>query len=186
MFGSHDACQCRLNATCASFQPNVGQMSLLCGEELGKVLLPLVSECSASTLSIIDEACTSLVLYVAVASCGYLIRHFLSLTGSEKMELFPLADLPHSTRCAIFQGLQETLRDRTALSYLQCVVRDAKTWQHQEANTVSHIKLFKQCIKSKPLLFLTSSVLSISSSCLCLSLSRSVSWRRGVAVKHLI
>lgn len=40
------------------------------------------------------------------------------------MELSPLAELPQSTRCALFKRLQETLRDRTALSYLQREVRD--------------------------------------------------------------
>lgn len=40
------------------------------------------------------------------------------------MDLSPLAELPQSTRCTLFKRLQEILQDRTALSYLQCAVRD--------------------------------------------------------------
>nr|XP_046272764.1 gasdermin-E-like isoform X2 [Scatophagus argus] len=42
--------------------------------------------------------------------------------GWQKMDLSPLAELPESTRWDLFKRLQETLRDRTALSYLQCVL----------------------------------------------------------------
>ncbi|KAM9340283.1 gasdermin-E-like [Symphorus nematophorus] len=42
--------------------------------------------------------------------------------GSQEMDLSPLAELPQST--ALFKELQETLRDRTALSHLQCVLED--------------------------------------------------------------
>ncbi|XP_022602640.1 non-syndromic hearing impairment protein 5-like [Seriola dumerili] len=42
--------------------------------------------------------------------------------GSQEMDLSPLAELNQSTRCALFKKLQETMRDRTALSYLQCVL----------------------------------------------------------------
>lgn len=44
--------------------------------------------------------------------------------GSREMDLSPLAELSESTQCVLFKGLQETLRDRTALSYLQCVLED--------------------------------------------------------------
>lgn len=40
--------------------------------------------------------------------------------GSQEMDLSPLSELPQSTRCALFKGLQDTLRDRTALSYMEC------------------------------------------------------------------
>lgn len=39
--------------------------------------------------------------------------------GSEKMDLIPLATLSQSTRCEFTKMLQETLKDRSALSYLQ-------------------------------------------------------------------
>ncbi|XP_074469791.1 gasdermin-E-like [Sebastes fasciatus] len=39
--------------------------------------------------------------------------------GSQEMDLSPLAELPQSTRCALFKTLQETLKDRTALSYME-------------------------------------------------------------------
>ncbi|XP_035537455.1 gasdermin-E-like [Morone saxatilis] len=42
--------------------------------------------------------------------------------GMQEMDLLPLAELPQSTRCALFKGLQETLRHRLVLSYLQCVL----------------------------------------------------------------
>ncbi|XP_026155403.1 gasdermin-E-like isoform X2 [Mastacembelus armatus] len=44
--------------------------------------------------------------------------------GSLEMELSALAELPQSTQCALFEKLQEIMRDRTALSYLQCVLED--------------------------------------------------------------
>ncbi|XP_070778382.1 gasdermin-E-like [Enoplosus armatus] len=44
--------------------------------------------------------------------------------GSQEMDLSPLAELPQSTRCALFKKLQDTLRDRAALSCLQCVLED--------------------------------------------------------------
>lgn len=44
--------------------------------------------------------------------------------GSEKMDLFPLAELSQSTRCDFTKKLQETLKDRSALSYLQCVLEE--------------------------------------------------------------
>lgn len=43
------------------------------------------------------------------------------------MDLSPLAELPESTRWSFFKRLQEALVDRTALSYMQCVVRDTLT-----------------------------------------------------------
>ncbi|XP_038581104.1 gasdermin-E-like [Micropterus salmoides] len=45
-----------------------------------------------------------------------------TVDGSQEMDLSPLAELPKSTRCALFKTLQETLRDRTALSCLQDVL----------------------------------------------------------------
>ncbi|XP_034560894.1 gasdermin-E-like [Notolabrus celidotus] len=47
-----------------------------------------------------------------------------SQNGSHDMDLSPLAELPQSTRLALFKRLQETLRDRGALSYLQCLLED--------------------------------------------------------------
>lgn len=44
--------------------------------------------------------------------------------GSEEEDLSPLAELPESTRWALFQNLQETLKDRVALSYLQCKLEE--------------------------------------------------------------
>ncbi|XP_044027059.1 gasdermin-E-like [Siniperca chuatsi] len=44
--------------------------------------------------------------------------------GSQEMDLSPLAELPKSTRYTLFKRLQETLRDRTALSCLECVLED--------------------------------------------------------------
>ncbi|XP_047461316.1 gasdermin-E-like [Mugil cephalus] len=43
---------------------------------------------------------------------------------SEKEALSPLAELPQSTRSALMKNLQETLRDRAALSYLQCELEE--------------------------------------------------------------
>ncbi|KAK5902814.1 hypothetical protein CesoFtcFv8_008034 [Champsocephalus esox] len=40
--------------------------------------------------------------------------------GSHEMDLSPLAELPQSTRYTLFKRLQETLRDRTALSHVEC------------------------------------------------------------------
>ncbi|KAM4724862.1 gasdermin-E-like [Anableps anableps] len=40
-------------------------------------------------------------------------------SGWPEMDLSPLADLPRSTRCDLFVNLQEALRDRLALSFLQ-------------------------------------------------------------------
>uniref|UniRef100_A0A7N6B2B3 Gasdermin pore forming domain-containing protein n=1 Tax=Anabas testudineus TaxID=64144 RepID=A0A7N6B2B3_ANATE len=47
--------------------------------------------------------------------------------GSQDMDLCPLADLPLSAQHVLFKGLQETMRDRTALSYLQCQVSNTIT-----------------------------------------------------------
>ncbi|XP_074543394.1 gasdermin-E-like [Halichoeres trimaculatus] len=44
--------------------------------------------------------------------------------GSHVMDLSPLADLPQSTRSTMFERLQETLRDRGAMSYLQDVLEE--------------------------------------------------------------
>ncbi|KAK9537099.1 hypothetical protein VZT92_005766 [Zoarces viviparus] len=44
--------------------------------------------------------------------------------GSQEMDLSPLADLPQSPRWALFNRLQETLRDRTALSYMECLLEE--------------------------------------------------------------
>ncbi|MEQ2158690.1 hypothetical protein GOODEAATRI_015045, partial [Goodea atripinnis] len=43
--------------------------------------------------------------------------------GWLEMDLSPLADLPQSSRCDLIEKLQEALRDRPTLSYLQIVVR---------------------------------------------------------------
>lgn len=44
--------------------------------------------------------------------------------GSQEMDLSPLAELPQSTRWALFKGLQETLRDGSDLLNLQCELED--------------------------------------------------------------
>ncbi|XP_073319486.1 gasdermin-E-like [Pagrus major] len=44
--------------------------------------------------------------------------------GSQEMDLSPLAELSQPTRHALFKELQDTLKDRTALSYLQCLLED--------------------------------------------------------------
>ncbi|XP_040044477.2 gasdermin-E [Gasterosteus aculeatus] len=45
-------------------------------------------------------------------------------SGSQEMDLSPLAELPESTRWSFFKRLQEALVDRTALSYMQCVLEE--------------------------------------------------------------
>uniref|UniRef100_UPI0037E7F183 gasdermin-E-like n=1 Tax=Semicossyphus pulcher TaxID=241346 RepID=UPI0037E7F183 len=47
-----------------------------------------------------------------------------SQNGSHEMDISSLGELPQSTRAALFQRLKETLRDRGALSYLQCALED--------------------------------------------------------------
>lgn len=47
-----------------------------------------------------------------------------SQNGSHEMDLSPLAKLPQSTRFTMFKRLQETLKDRGALSYLQDVLEE--------------------------------------------------------------
>ncbi|XP_028454230.1 gasdermin-E [Perca flavescens] len=44
--------------------------------------------------------------------------------GSQEMDLSPLAELPQLTRCVLFKRLQETLGDRTALSYMECLLEE--------------------------------------------------------------
>ncbi|XP_068432041.1 gasdermin-E-like [Clinocottus analis] len=44
--------------------------------------------------------------------------------GSQEMDLSPLAELPQTTRCALFKILQEALRDPTALSYMECLLEE--------------------------------------------------------------
>ncbi|KAM8840512.1 gasdermin-E-like isoform 2-T2 [Spinachia spinachia] len=44
--------------------------------------------------------------------------------GSQEMDLSPLAELPESTRSSFFKRLQEAVMDRTALSYMECVLED--------------------------------------------------------------
>ncbi|XP_069032348.1 gasdermin-E-like [Embiotoca jacksoni] len=55
--------------------------------------------------------------------------------ASQEMDLSPLAELPQSNRRAFMKRLQETLRDRPALSYLQRVLEelcDGKTLREEE------------------------------------------------------
>lgn len=58
-------------------------------------------------------------------------------SGSEQ-DLFPLAELPQATRSELFQALQENLKDRSTLSYLQSVLQDLSrgetpdTAEHEE------------------------------------------------------
>ncbi|CAB1416171.1 unnamed protein product [Pleuronectes platessa] len=47
-----------------------------------------------------------------------------SRNGSQEVDLSPLAELPQLTRHALFEKLQETMKDRAALSYLQCVLEE--------------------------------------------------------------
>ncbi|KAM7384011.1 hypothetical protein PAMA_011385 [Pampus argenteus] len=47
-----------------------------------------------------------------------------SQNGSQEKDLFPLAELPQSTRRVLFLKLQETLRDSVALTYLQCYLEE--------------------------------------------------------------
>lgn len=47
-----------------------------------------------------------------------------SQKGSEETDLSPLGELPQSVRFELLKRLQETLRDKTALSYLQCMLED--------------------------------------------------------------
>ncbi|XP_034457007.1 gasdermin-E-like [Hippoglossus hippoglossus] len=44
--------------------------------------------------------------------------------GSQEVDLSPLAELPQLTRHALCKKLQETMKDRAALSYLQCVLEE--------------------------------------------------------------
>ncbi|XP_034747089.1 gasdermin-E-like [Etheostoma cragini] len=44
--------------------------------------------------------------------------------GSQVMDLSPLAELPQLTRGVLFKRLQETLGDRTALSYMECLLEE--------------------------------------------------------------
>ncbi|XP_059205085.1 gasdermin-E-like [Centropristis striata] len=47
--------------------------------------------------------------------------------GSHDMDLSPLAELPKSTRLALFKGLQGTLRDRMALSYMEYLLEKLRS-----------------------------------------------------------
>lgn len=68
------------------------------------------------------------------------------------MDLSPLAELPQPAQCVLFKSLQETMRDRTALSYLQCVVSDTMAGpQQQYAMFVVAASLFVDVILPKPL-----------------------------------
>ncbi|XP_022049968.1 gasdermin-E-like isoform X2 [Acanthochromis polyacanthus] len=57
--------------------------------------------------------------------------------GSEKMDLFPLAELQQSTRCDFTKRLQETLKDRSALSCLQCVLEELSSGETLEEDSES-------------------------------------------------
>ncbi|XP_042362506.1 gasdermin-E-like [Plectropomus leopardus] len=46
------------------------------------------------------------------------------LNGSQEMDLSPLAELPDSTRCALFKRLQEVLSDKAALSYMEFLLEE--------------------------------------------------------------
>ncbi|XP_037330360.2 gasdermin-E-like isoform X2 [Pungitius pungitius] len=45
-------------------------------------------------------------------------------SGPQEMDLSPLAQLPEFTRWSFFKRLQEALMDRTALSYMECVLEE--------------------------------------------------------------
>ncbi|XP_024153468.1 gasdermin-E isoform X2 [Oryzias melastigma] len=47
-----------------------------------------------------------------------------NVAGLQRADLAPLAKLPQSTRCPLLNKLQETLKDRAALSYLQDVLEE--------------------------------------------------------------
>ncbi|XP_030597377.1 gasdermin-E-like [Archocentrus centrarchus] len=64
---------------------------------------------------------------------------------TQEKDLSPLAELPQSTRWPLFKKLQETLKDRPALSYLQLVLEDLcrngkhnGTTKEEQASAESH------------------------------------------------
>uniref|UniRef100_A0A671Y257 Gasdermin-E-like n=1 Tax=Sparus aurata TaxID=8175 RepID=A0A671Y257_SPAAU len=63
-------------------------------------------------------------LDVTDGKCNGKKTHSAVHNGSQEIDLSPLAELSQTTRHAIFKELQEILKDRTALSYLQSVLED--------------------------------------------------------------
>ncbi|KAG8005111.1 Non-syndromic hearing impairment protein 5-like protein [Nibea albiflora] len=61
--------------------------------------------------------------------------------GSPQLDLSPLADLPDSTRSALFKNLLKTLKDRPTLSYLQCVLQDLCCVETPEVAKLDQLKL---------------------------------------------
>ncbi|XP_028317473.1 gasdermin-E-like [Gouania willdenowi] len=62
------------------------------------------------------------------------------LNGSQEMDLSPLSELPQSTRCVFIKHLQETMKDRSALTYLQDVLEEVcggETFTEDEKDDVS-------------------------------------------------
>nr|XP_019945987.1 PREDICTED: non-syndromic hearing impairment protein 5-like [Paralichthys olivaceus] len=63
--------------------------------------------------------------------------------NGSQMDLSPLAELPELTRHALFKTLQETMTDRAALSFLQCVLEELcsgetlDTAEHEEQDNHS-------------------------------------------------
>ncbi|XP_040909371.1 gasdermin-E-like [Toxotes jaculatrix] len=55
--------------------------------------------------------------------------------GSQEMDLSPLAELPQLTQQALFKKLQETIKDRAALSLLQCMLEDELSEPSSESST---------------------------------------------------
>ncbi|XP_014884464.1 non-syndromic hearing impairment protein 5-like [Poecilia latipinna] len=76
----------------------------------------------------------------------------ISHSGWSDMDLSPLADLPRSTRCELMEKLQEALRDRFALSYLQseleklCYCEKAETPIIGEKETIPTSSRVPECV----------------------------------------
>lgn len=72
---------------------------------------------SHDSLDTVDEGCNGKMVPVNVALSAL-------LNGPQEMDLSPLAELPQAARCGLFNRLQEALRDRTALSYMECLLEE--------------------------------------------------------------
>ncbi|XP_034401904.1 gasdermin-E-like [Cyclopterus lumpus] len=72
---------------------------------------------SHDSLDTVDEGCNGKMVPLKVALSAL-------PNGSQEMDLSPLAELSQAARCALFKRLQEALRDRTALSYMECLLEE--------------------------------------------------------------
>ncbi|XP_036947870.1 gasdermin-E-like [Acanthopagrus latus] len=84
------------------------------GIESDSTILPMPSH---ESLDVMDGKCNG-------KKSPETVSHSVAHNGSQKTDLSLLAELSQPTRHALFKELQETLKDRTALSYLQCVLED--------------------------------------------------------------